>query len=109
MVVTNETSLEQANDSLKRMKKGDCSKFNHLPQFLREYYGKKSLIELFGRDRDAMSIMISKFSLDARNEVRAANNDIQNMNKKEQKAMNKMLNKEARTKLNNRVKQQMGR
>lgn len=61
------------------------------------------------RDRDAMSIMISKFSLDARNEVRAANNDIQNMNKKEQKAMNKMLNKEARTKLNNRVKQQMGR
>ena len=61
------------------------------------------------RDRDAMSIMISNFSLDARNEVRAANNDIQNMNKKEQKAMNKMLNKEARTKLNNRVKQQMGR
>ena len=61
------------------------------------------------RDRDAMSIMISKFSLDARNEVRAANNDIQNMNKKEQKTMNKMLNKEARTKLNNRVKQQMGR
>ena len=52
MVVTNETSLEQANDSLKRMKKGDCSKFNHLPQFLREYYGKKSMIELFGTDKD---------------------------------------------------------
>jgi len=31
------------------MKQGDVSKFNHLPGFLREYYGKKAMEELFDK------------------------------------------------------------
>ena len=51
-VETEESTLAQINDSVERMKKGDCSKFNHLPHFLREYYGRKSLQEFFGTDMD---------------------------------------------------------
>ena len=49
-VKTEESTLEQVNDSMTRMKQGDVSKFNHLPRFLREYYGKKAMEELFGPD-----------------------------------------------------------
>ena len=48
IVKTDESTVDQANDSLERMKRGDVSKFNHLPPFLREYYGKKSLEAFFG-------------------------------------------------------------
>ncbi|MBO6163191.1 MAG: hypothetical protein J6O53_08035 [Eubacterium sp.] len=40
IVKTKETTVAQCNDAVQRMKLGDCSKFNHLPPFLREYYGK---------------------------------------------------------------------
>jgi hypothetical protein len=48
IVKTEESSLDQVNDSTKRMMQGDVSKFNHLPGFLREYYGKKAMEEVFG-------------------------------------------------------------
>ena len=35
-IKTEESSLDQINDSTRRMKQGDVSKFNHLPWFLRE-------------------------------------------------------------------------
>ena len=47
-VETEESSLEQINDAVQRMQRGDVSKYNHVPQFLREYYGRKALIEVFG-------------------------------------------------------------
>ncbi len=52
IIETEESSLSQINDCLKRMRTGDVSKFNHLPAFLREYYGRKSLIEIFGSDEE---------------------------------------------------------
>ncbi|MBO4863310.1 MAG: hypothetical protein J5517_02990 [Eubacterium sp.] len=52
IVKTEESTVAQCNDAMKRMKKGDYSKFNHLPVFLREYYGKKMLREVFGSDMD---------------------------------------------------------
>ena len=51
IVKTKETTVAQCNDAVQRMKRGDCSKFNHLPPFLREYYGKISLREFFGDAR----------------------------------------------------------
>ena len=52
IVKTKETTIEQCNDAVQRMKQGDHSKFNHLPPFLREYFGKKSLEEFFGEARE---------------------------------------------------------
>ncbi len=52
LIETDESSLSQINDCLKRMRTGDVSKFNHLPAFLREYYGRKSLIEVFGDNEE---------------------------------------------------------
>ena len=52
IVKTKETTVSQCNDAVQRMKRGDHSRFNHLPPFLREYYGKKSLEEFFGEARE---------------------------------------------------------
>ena len=51
IVETKETNREQCNDAVQRMKNGDCSKFNHLPHFLREYYGRNVFKEFFGTDQ----------------------------------------------------------
>lgn len=47
-IETEESSLKQINDAVQRMRRNDVSKYNHVPQFLREYYGRKALIEVFG-------------------------------------------------------------
>ena len=49
---TEESDLDQINDAVRRMQNGDISKYNHLPQFLREYYGRKALKEAFGSDTE---------------------------------------------------------
>lgn len=51
VVENKETNREQCNDAVQRIKNGDCSKFNHLPHFLREYYGRKAFKEFFGTDQ----------------------------------------------------------
>ena len=51
-VVTRESSVNDCNDAMERMKRGDCSKFNHLPPLLREYYGKKAVKEILGSDEE---------------------------------------------------------
>lgn len=45
---TEESTLDQINDAVRRMEAGDVSKYNHLPQFLREYYGRRAMAEVFG-------------------------------------------------------------
>ena len=52
IVKTDESTVDQVNDSVERMKKGDVSKFNHLPPFLREYYGKKSFEAFLGESKE---------------------------------------------------------
>ena len=43
VIETDESNIDQINDAVRRMKQGDVSKYNHLPQFLREYYGRIAL------------------------------------------------------------------
>lgn len=47
-IQTKNSSLAQINDAVRRIKAGDVSKYSHVPQFLREYYGRKALAEVFG-------------------------------------------------------------
>lgn len=47
-IETEESNLYQINDAVRKMQRGDVSRYNHVPQFLREYYGRKALIEVFG-------------------------------------------------------------
>lgn len=51
-IETDESSLDQINDAVRRMRSGDVSKYNHLPRFLREYYCRKALTEVFGSDSE---------------------------------------------------------
>lgn len=51
-VETAESTLDQINDAVQKMQQGDVSRYNHVPQFLREYYGRKALIEVFGSDTE---------------------------------------------------------
>ena len=49
-VETKESSVEQCNEAVQAMEAGDCSKFSQLPQFMREYYARKTFRKFFGRD-----------------------------------------------------------
>ena len=47
IVKSKNSSVAQCNDAVLRMKAGDCSKFNHLPPFMREYFGKIAFEKVF--------------------------------------------------------------
>ena len=51
-VLPKKVKLEDANDGLDRIKRKDYSKYSKLPDALKEYYGRKKYIELFGNDQD---------------------------------------------------------
>ena len=51
VVETKESSVKARNKAIETIKKGDISMYNHLPAFLKEYYGRISLAEFFGENK----------------------------------------------------------
>ena len=62
VVESKESSVLDRNKALIAIKDGDISLFNHLPDFIKEYYGRKSLNEFFGDNKYFKAGIIPPFS-----------------------------------------------
>ena len=62
IVEVNESTVNDRNKAIEAIKKGDISLFNHLPAFLKEYFGRQKLNEFFGDNKHFKKGEIPKFS-----------------------------------------------
>lgn len=62
IVETKESKVSDRNKAIEAIKKGDISLYNHLPAFLKEYYGRQKLIEFFGENNKFKNGEIPEFN-----------------------------------------------
>lgn len=70
-----ESTVQKRNDALNAIKQGDVSKYNDLPNFLKEYYGRIELDKFFGDDKDYKAGKLPKLTMQIKERLKEKTRD----------------------------------